>query len=151
MKKSKRRLTRTVVVLIVLIIIIVAVSVLVVKFFPNKPAVGVPVYAPKGQLVPQFPSALILDKTSGVSNSYSINYSTTTNQYTAEYNSSSTVKSLYTEYQSYLSQNNWTISGSLTTNPAFDAINAAKGNDQLQIVISTQDKGSHVTITEVVK
>jgi len=151
MKKSKRRLTRTVVILIVLIIIIIAASVLITKFFPNKPAVGVPVYAPKGQLVPQFPSALILDKTSGVSNSYSINYSTTTNQYTAEYNSSNTVKALYNEYSSYVSNNGWTITRALTTYPTFDALSATNGSNQLQVVISMQTKGSHVTITEVVK
>lgn len=151
MKKSKRTGTRTVVVLIILIIIIIAASVLIVKFFPKKPAVGVPVYAEKGELVSQFPSALILDKTAVVSDSYSINYSTTTNQYTAEYNSSSTVTALYNDYQSYLSKNGWTIIGSLTTHPTFDAISAAKGTDQLQVVISTQNKGSHVTITEVVK
>jgi hypothetical protein len=139
----------TIVVVIILIIIIV--PMVIVKFSSKKPAVGMPVYAEKGQLIPQFPTALILDTSATVSDSYSINYSTTTNQYTAEYTSSNTVKSLYNEYQSYLSQNGWTVTGSLTTNPAFDAINAMKGNDQLQIVISTQEKGSHVTITEVVK
>ena len=110
-----------------------------------------PVYAPKGQLVSQFSPSLILDKTAAISGSYAINYSPTINQYTAEYTSPSTVTALYNDYKTYLPKNGWTIVGSLTTQPTFDAINATKGSDQLQVVISKQDKQSHVTITDVVK
>jgi hypothetical protein len=61
------------------------------------------------------------------------------------------VSSLYKDYQTYLSQNGWTVTGSLTTHPTFDALAATQGNNQLQVVISTQGKGSQVTITYVVK
>jgi hypothetical protein len=151
MKKSKSAWTRSIVILAIVIIIIIVASVLIWKFAPKNPAVGVPVYAEKGQLTPQFPKDLILDKDAAINGSYAINYSPTINQYTAEYDSSSTVKALYAEYQSYLPKNGWTIVGSLTTRPTFDALSATKGNNQLQVVISTKDKGSHVTITVVVK
>ena len=110
-----------------------------------------PVFAPQGQLVPQFPKDLILDTNAAISGSYAINYSSSTNQYTAEYDSSSTVTSLYKDYQSYLSTNNWVVIGSLTTHPTFDAIAATQGNNQLQVVISAENKGSQVTITYMVK
>ena len=110
-----------------------------------------PVYAPQGQLVPQFPKGLILDPKAAVSGSYSINYASSTNQYTAEYNSSSTMASLYKQYQAYLPKNNWTVTGSLTTKPSFEVIAASQGSNQLQIVISTIGKGSQVTISYVIK
>jgi hypothetical protein len=121
------------------------------KLQPHQQAMTnpVPVYAPQGQLVPNFPKNLILDSNAAISGSYSINYSSSTNQYTAEYDSSSTVTSLYNKYQSYLPQNGWTITGSLTTHPTFDVIAATQGNAQLQVVIDTENKGSQATITYV--
>ncbi len=121
----------------------------------QKPPVGEtgpkPVYAPQGQLVPEFPKDLILDNNVVIGGSYSIGYSTTTNQYTAQFNSSSTVTALFNQYKTYLAANNWTIAGSLTTRPTFDAISASQGDNQLQVMIVKQTKGSQVTITYVVK
>ena len=108
-----------------------------------------PVFAPQGQLVPQFPKDLILDTNAAISGSYAINYSSSTNQYTAEYDSSSTVTSLFGAYQSYLPANGWTLTGSLTTHPTFDVLSATQDNNQLQVVISTEAKGSQATITYV--
>jgi hypothetical protein len=119
---------------------------------PQKVASGpVPVYATQGQLVTQFPKNLIIDTNAAITGSYSINYSSSTNQYTTEYDSSSTVSALYKQYKSYLPKNGWTITTSLTTRPTFDLISAAQGNSQLQVVISTQGKGSQVAITYLVK
>jgi hypothetical protein len=106
-----------------------------------------PVFAPQGQLVPQFPTNLILDSNAAISGSYAINYSSITNQYTAEYDSSSTMPTLYNDYQSYLPKNGWNVTGSLTTHPTFDAIAASQGHNQLQVVISPYNKESQVTIT----
>ena len=108
-----------------------------------------PVFAPQGQLVPEFPKGLILDSTAAISGSYSINYASSTNQYTAEYNSSSSMASLYAQYKQYLPANGWTITGTLTTHPTFNVIAASQGNNQLQVVVNTQSKGSQVTITYV--
>jgi hypothetical protein len=136
----------------IVVIAIIAGVVMWIQKPKTKTATGpVPVFAPQGQLVSNFPKDLIIDANATISGSYSINYSTSTNQYTAEYDSSSTVSSLYKDYQTYLSQNGWTVTGSLTTHPTFDALAATQGNNQLQVVISTQGKGSQVTITYVVK
>ena len=133
-------------------VVVIAVIVLVMWKLKQPASSGpVPVFAPQGQLVPQFPKDLILDSSAAISGSYSVNYSSSTNQYTATYDSSSTVATIYSDYQSYLPKNNWTVTGSLTTHPTFNAIAAAQGNNRLQIVISTQTKGSEVTITYVVK
>jgi len=120
----------------------------------QKPPVAsgpVPVFAPQGQLTPSFPKELIIDSNAAISGSYSINYSSSTNQYTASYDSSSTVSALYKDYQAYLSANNWVTTGSLTTHPTFDVLAATQGNNQLQVMIATKNKGSQVTITYVVK
>jgi hypothetical protein len=133
-------------------IIVVALAVWAIwKFTSHAPvATGpVPVFAPQGQLVPNFPKDLILDSNAAISGSYSVSYSTSTNQYTAEYDSSSTVTALYKQYSSYLPQNGWTVTGALTTHPTFDVIAATEGSDQLQVVISTQSGGSQVTISYV--
>lgn len=133
-------------------VVVVIVIVWIVWAMTAKPVVSVPppVYAPQGQLVPQFPKSLILDSNAAISGSYSISYSTSTNQYTAEYDSTSSMAALYGEYQSYLPQNNWTVTGSLTTHPTFRVITASQGSDQLQVVISAIGKGSQATITYVV-
>lgn len=106
-----------------------------------------PVYAPQGQLVPQFPTGLILNNSTTIDESYSISYSTSTNQYTAEYDSTSSMATLYADYQSYLPKNNWTVTGSLTTHPTFEVITASQDSHQLQVVISAIGKGSQATIT----
>lgn len=120
---------------------------------PNQSVTSapVPVYAAQGQIVPQFPKGLILDSSAAVSGSYSIAYASSTNQYTAEYDSSSTVTSLFKQYNTYLPANGWTITGTLTSHPTFDVIAAEQGNDQLQVVLSTNTGGSQATITYVVK
>jgi hypothetical protein len=118
---------------------------------PPAPSGPTPVYALQGQLTPQFPKDLVFGASAAINDSYSINYSTSTNQYTAEYNSSSTVTALYKQYTSYLPANGWKITGTLTTHPSFDMISAAQDNAQLQVVISTNGSGSQASITYVAK
>lgn len=136
-------------------VVVVAIAVWA-EFLPGRtpaaaPLSPAPVYAAQGQLVPQFPKGLILDSNAAISGSYSIGYATSTNQYTAEYTSSNSMKSLYADYQSYLPKNGWTVTGSLTTHPAFEVITAQQGTSQLQIVISAAGTGSQVTITDLAK
>jgi hypothetical protein len=118
---------------------------------PQGTSNPVPVYAPQGQLIPEFPKNLILDNNAVISGSYSIGYASTTNQYTAQYDSSSTVSALFKEYQSFLPQNGWTINGTLTSSPYYDLIAASQSNSQLQVLINTQTAGSQVVITYLVK
>jgi hypothetical protein len=137
----------------VVVVVIVVLAWILWRLTPQQQIQSVPVttFAPRGQLVPQFPSSLVLDPSAVVSGSYAINYSSSTNQYTAQYGSSDTVTALYKNYTSYLISNGWTISGSLTTIPTLDVISAAQGSNQLQVMIATKSKGSQVTITYVVE
>jgi hypothetical protein len=144
MKDSKRFWVWVGVLVVVLAVVLVFAWKPASKQAPSGP---VPVYAPQGQLVPQFPASLILDSNAAISGSYSINYSSSTNQYTAEYDSSSTMADLFAKYQAYLPQNNWTVIGTITTHPTFEEISATQGVDQLQIVIGVEGKGSQVIIS----
>jgi hypothetical protein len=117
----------------------------------NEAAAGpVAVHAPTGQLVPGFPQALILDDAAQVNNSYSINYSTSTNQYTAEWSSSSSLASLYAKYQNYAAVNGWTISNSADY-PTLKGIYAtnASATAAMNVIMTPQDKGSEITISYV--
>lgn len=137
----------------VAIVVIVVVGWIVWELVPHGQPRMIPVttVAPQGQLVPQFPPSLILDPSAEINGSYAISYSSSTNQYTAEYDSSDTVSTLYKNYLSYLPSNDWTISGSNTTIPTLDVISATQGSNQLQVMIATKNKGSQVTITYVVE
>jgi len=114
------------------------------------PTGPVAVHAPTGQLIPGFPPSLILDPAAQVNNSYSINYSTSTNQYTAEWVSSSTPAALYAKYQSYTAANGWTVTNQANY-PTLKGIYAtsASGTAAMNVIITSQGKGSQVTISYV--
>ncbi len=132
----------------VVVIIWVATAMMPQQQAPQTPqATGpMPVYAPHGQVTPNFPRGLILDNNAAISQSYSIAYASSTNLYTAIYDSSSTVTSLFEKYKTYLSGNGWTITGTLTTQPTFDVITASSAGGQVQVVVSKQGTGSHVAV-----
>jgi hypothetical protein len=110
------------------------------------------VHAPTGQLITGFPKELILDDASQMNNSYSINYSSSTNQYTAEWVSSSSLASLYAKYQAYAPANGWTVMNhaNLPTLKGVYATNAST-SVAMNVIITPQGKGSKVTITYVTK
>ncbi|HUC02136.1 MAG TPA: hypothetical protein VMA75_04540 [Candidatus Paceibacterota bacterium] len=137
----------------VAVVVVVAIVWIAWATMPKAPVASgpAPVYAPQGQLVSQFPKDLILDTNAAVGGSYSIAYSTSTNQYTAEYDSSSSMATLFGDYEAYLSNSNWQLTGSLTTQPTYEVLTATQGADQLQVVIESEGSGSHATITYLVK
>ncbi len=133
----------------------------------QQAAAPVPVHAPEGQVVDGFPQNLILGSSAtssasstggtpgilaGITNSYSINYSSSTNQYTAEWVSASSTSALYTEYTDYVTKNGWTITNHVSS-PSLGAIYAVNASSSLNIVITPQssgsNKGSKVSITYV--
>ena len=137
---------------------IVVVVAVVVAWFIWKPTSKAPVasnptpvYAPQGQLVPQFPPSLILGTSTIVNGSYAIDYSSSTNQYTAEFNSSSSLASLYANYKQYLPANGWTITNDITKYPTSRGLYASNTSSSVTVGISENGKGSQVTITYVVK
>ena len=119
---------------------------------PPPQATG-PVYAPQGQVTPDFPKDLLIDSSATINQSYAINYSSSTNQYTAQFSSTSTVTQLFNSYKAYLVSKGWTITGTLTTQPDYDIIAASQGNAQMEAVIAVgaQKQGSQATVTYVTK
>jgi len=135
-------------------IVVVAVVVWVARMFMPKKPVALnpsPVFAPQGQLVPEFPKSLILDSNAAVSDSYSINYSSSTNQYTAVYDSSSTVTALYNQYKEYLPANGWTITNDITKYSTSRGLYASNASSDVAVGIVTQGIGSQTTITYLLK
>ena len=120
------------------------------KGHPGKNAAIVVVYALAGQLTAGFPKNLVLDNSVAMSDSYSITYSSTANQYTAEWISASSSDALYNEYHSYVAMNGWTITNQ-ANGPALKGIYATNATANINIVIlpQAQDKGAKMTITYV--
>lgn len=108
-------------------------------------------YAPTGQLAPGFPRDLILDSHAAVSGSYSINYSSTTNQYTASWTSSSSMLSLYGAYKQYFSAKGWTITNDDTQYPNLRVLYATNGSSTASADIVKAGSGSQATVTYVEK
>lgn len=136
-------------------VVVIVVAIIVWAVFGFKgfetPPVPQAAFAPQGRLVPQFPTNLILDSNASVSGSYSINYSSSTNQYTAEYNSSSSMASLYSQYKQYLPANGWTITNNITANSNSRGLYAINASSDVAVGIVSQAGGSAVTITYLVK
>ena len=114
----------------------------------NGPA---PVYAPQGQLTPEFPKQLILDSAAAVNQSYSIGYSSSTNQYTAQFNTSSSVATLYASYKKYLPANGWTITNDIAKYAQSRGIYASNASSDVMVAILAQGSGSQVTVTYIIK
>jgi len=114
-------------------------------------ATPAPVFAPQGQLTPQFPKGLILDTKAAVGGSYAIDYSSSTNQYTTQYDSSSSVAVLYADYRAYFGSNGWTITNSSTITSAskIGALYATNASAGANVTIFTKPGGSEVTVSYV--
>src|SRR6267142_910019 len=104
-----------------------------------------PVYAAKGQVVSGFPQNLILDSGATVNSSYSINYSDTTNQYTAQWTSPKSVAAVYTEYQTYLPANGWTIANQASVKTAATIYAKDASLDVFNLSVTAVKNGSQVT------
>ncbi len=119
---------------------------------PSTPpvALGSPAFAPKGELTPGFPKSLILDN-AAINGSYSINYSSSTNQYTAEWNSSISLAALYTSYKQYLSLHGWAIINDITKYPTSRGLYARNASSDVSVAIVAQGSGSQVVLTYLTK
>jgi hypothetical protein len=132
-------------------IVVIAIIFGIAWHFTKKSVTGpVAVHAPAGHIVAGFPQQLVLDTNIQVSNSYSINYSATTNQYTAEWNSSTTASIVYNDYLNYFKKNSWTITNQATSSEAY-GIYADNASSTVFMLAFPDGKGSKVTITYLVK
>ena len=113
---------------------------------PSGSSTGLtPTYAPQGQLVSGFPPALILDDAARVTNSYAIS-SSNANQYTAVWNSSSSVASLYAGYKNYFTANGWTVTNDSVAQLGQHSLGAQNGSATVNILITTAGAGTQVII-----
>lgn len=110
-----------------------------------------PTYGPTGGLVSGFSQNLVLDQSPSITNSYSIPQSGTSTQYTANWNSSSSMSSLYAAYQSYFKQNNWTFLGQDASHASYRNIEATNGTQYVNVTILAQGKGSQVMVSYLEK
>ncbi len=118
---------------------------------PKQLTGPVPVFAPQGQLTPQFPKNLILDARAEVNSSYSIGYSTSTNQYTAEWVSSSSLATLDADYKNYFAANGWQVTNSNAVSAVtkLGVVYASTSTANINVTLVAQGKGSEVTISYV--
>jgi hypothetical protein len=116
----------------------------------NQPVTqGVPTYAPQGQLVTGFPQELVLDPTAQLGGSYGINYSTSTNQYTAMWTSSKSLDDLYSAYKTYFQNNGWTISNEMTAYAGTKGLHAAKGTASAGLSVVDNGASRKISVTYV--
>ncbi len=116
---------------------------------PQAPTSPTAVFAPQGQLTPNFPKELILDPQAQFTTSYSVNYNPTLNQYTAEWNSSSSLVTLYNNYKTYFGSNGWTITNSSgATNASKIAVMyAATSTANVNVSFVAQGKGTGMSVS----
>lgn len=118
--------------------------------YPN-PAPSAPIYAPAGALVSGFAQGLVLDNAPSFTQSYAVRYSATSTQYTATWNSSSSMNTLFAAYQKYFSANGWSVAGESASASNLRNIDAANGTEYANVTISAQGKGSQVTVSYLQK
>ncbi len=155
MRDKQRKLTYAVVVALVAIVLAVL---MLASYRPapspatqQGPSGPTPSYAAKGQLTPGFPRDLILDNAAQISNSYSINYSATINQYTAEWTSSLAMDALYAIYRVYFAKNGWTIVNAAAASGTWRGIYATDHSHDANVTIIARGKGSKVTVSYATK
>lgn len=110
-----------------------------------------PVYAAQGKIVDGFPQDLVLHALRIVESSYSIAYTSSTNQYTAVLNSSSSMDFIYKNYMQYFWAHGWTIANNITKDPGSRGIYAVTSTAEASIAILQEGTGSQVTASYLTK
>jgi hypothetical protein len=113
---------------------------------PTPVAIATPSYAPQGQLAAGFPQSLILDSGANISASYTIAGSSQ-NQYTAEWNSKSSMAAEYSAYKTYLTANGWTITNDNAGHVTFQALYASNASATVSVGVVAAASGSQVTVS----
>ena len=110
-----------------------------------------PAYAPPGGLIQGFPASLVLDAgpSPTYGNSYAVQYSSgTVNQYTANWNSSSSVGTIFSDYQAYLTAHGWKLSNLMTTKTG-RGLHAENASSTIGLAIIDEGKFRTVTLSYV--
>ena len=148
--------TKTVVLIIVIVILLVGVGFYAYQAMqhhvslapPPGSTQGLAQNAPAGQVVSGFPQNLILNSSAQVASSYSISYSTSSNQYTVTWNSPSSFTALLNQYETYLPANGWIIPGGAAQSGRLGAgLYATNNGATVNISIVPMNTGSQATVT----
>ncbi len=114
----------------------------------NQTATGpTPVYAAKGQVIAGFPQEILLHAPGAITNSYSIAYASSTNLYTVQLNSSSSMQFVYNLYLQYFLSKSWTITNNVTNQVASRGLYVTTSTADASVSIVQQGTGSQVTIS----
>jgi hypothetical protein len=113
-----------------------------------KPHASVtPVFAPPGQVTAGFPKQYLIDSGASITQSYAINYSSSTNQYTVQWNSSSSALALAAGYDIYFQNAGWNIINESTSSQNFQSIYAVNASGSLNFVANQQGMDTAVVLT----
>lgn len=118
---------------------------------PTPSSGATPVYAPQGELVAGFPTELILDTSARTTQSYSINYSSSTSQYTANFTSNESMLKLYGDYKTYFPQNGWTIVNDTTSYKDSRSLYAKQGTAEASVAVIDKGTTRQVTVSYLKK
>lgn len=134
-----------------LIVVLVAITAAAFFVFPNgggqeyvsqtstgQPNPNAPTYSPTGQ-VAGLPAELGFSQNQTSSN-YGMSYSATTNQYTAEWDSSSSMITLFNDYKTYLTSNGWTITNQTSLNGLY-GLYASNPSSTVNVAITPDGNG----------
>ncbi|MCL5669797.1 MAG: hypothetical protein M1423_00620, partial [Acidobacteria bacterium] len=77
--------------------------------------------------------------------------SSSMNQYTAEWNSSSSMESLYEAYKTYLPAHGWTIANDVTKYPTSRGLYVRNASSDVSVAIVAHGSGSQVVLTYLAK
>jgi len=132
----------------VVVIVVVAAALIVAWLYPIK-AVGTPVYAPQGQVVQGFPQELLIDSSGQVTHSYSIAYSSSTNQYTVGWQSAASPEALFSGYETYFTSKNWFILDEASSSPDVQSIYAVGSIGAVNFTAVASGTGSAASLSYV--
>jgi hypothetical protein len=143
---------KKIVVIVVAIAVVIVVLALIWWFTWGEYRSPRAAFAPSGQLISGFPKELILDQTALIDKSYTIGYAYNLNQYTATWNSSSSMDGLYNQYLNYFTSHGWTITNSSNNITAFRGVYAVTSTADTNVVMDDSGQGGlKVTVSYVKK
>ena len=130
------------------VVILAAACLLTYAWLHPEMVAGVPSYAPQGQVVAGFPDILLLDSSARVTESYSIMYSSSTKQYTVQWESPAPPMSIAAGYALYFSSHGWNIlTEASSSDGSLDGIYAVTSSSAVNFTATASGTGSAVVLS----
>ncbi|HEX4104218.1 MAG TPA: hypothetical protein VHZ04_01935 [Candidatus Paceibacterota bacterium] len=107
-------------------------------------ATNTPVYADSGDLAQGFPQQFVLDLTANIVESYTFSYPSGSEEYATTFDSSKSVQTLFSLYQTYFADNGWSVT---TAAPSgMEGLYAQKGSQEVSVAVSGETSSTQVVI-----